>query len=171
MTQSRRQPGIQSRDMRNSQDRFFRKSAAKKRVRLSVRSICIWNHKLLVQRPSDDLRSPYAFVGGSLEFGELLEDRVRREYMEELGRKVTSLEYLFLVENRFRVPTGIIHSLEHYFLVTLDSYKIESREPHLQQFWLPIKELRTHDVRPRVVRDAICLDTWRDLKHLVVPFK
>lgn len=60
----------------------------------------------------------------------------------------------------------MIHGLEHYCEVTLDRTAIESREPHLAQHWLPIDRLAEHDVRPRVVRDAIVDGTWRDARHL-----
>lgn len=123
---------------------------------------------LLVQRPADDPASCYAFIGGGLETGERMEDRIRQEYREELGREVVRAEYLFVVENRFRTAAGLVHSLEHYFLVELDGYDVRSREDHLVQCWLPLRELPAHDVRPRVVRDAIIDGSWTTRRHLVV---
>ena len=125
---------------------------------------------LLVQRPADDPASCYAFIGGGLETGELMEDRIRLEYREEMGRQVVRAQYLFVVENRFRTTAGICHSLEHYFSVDLDSHEVRSREHHLVQCWLPLSQLPEYDVRPRVVRDAIVDGTWETRKHLTVPF-
>jgi ADP-ribose pyrophosphatase YjhB (NUDIX family) len=125
---------------------------------------------VLVQRHADDPASHYAFIGGGLETGELMEDRIRQEYGEETGRQVVRARYLFVVENRVRTAAGILHSLEHYFSVELDSHEVRSREPHLVQCWLPLAQLSAHDVRPHVVRDAIVDGSWETRKHLVVPF-
>jgi ADP-ribose pyrophosphatase YjhB (NUDIX family) len=152
------------------QDAFLTGMAEKGDIRISVRSICMHDGALLVQRPADDPASCYAFIGGGLETGELLEDRIRQEYREEMGRQVVRARYLFVVENRFRTAAGLCHSLEHYFAVELDSHEVRSREDHLVQSWLPLSQLAAHDVRPHVVRDAIVDGTWETRKHLIVPF-
>ncbi|HST57770.1 MAG TPA: NUDIX domain-containing protein, partial [Longimicrobium sp.] len=142
------------------QDAFLAGVAARGAIRVSVRSICIHNGALLVQRPADDPGACYAFIGGGLEAGELMEDRIRQEYREELGREVVRTRYRFVVENRFRTAAGIVHSLEHYFSVELDSDEVRSREHHLVQSWLPLDQLPAADVRPRIVRDAIIDGSW-----------
>lgn len=95
---------------------------------------------------------------------------VSREYMEEAGRTVLRAEYLFVVENRFRVEDEIFHGLEHYFLVELDSYVIQSQESHLTTHWLPLSSLTEFDLRPHVVRDLVARGMWRDVKCLESPF-
>lgn len=151
-------------------DAFLTAVVEKGDIRVSVRSICLHDGAVLVQRHADDPASYHAFIGGGLETGERMEDRIRREYLEETGRQVVRAEYLFVVENRVRTAAGILHSLEHYFSVELDSHDVRSREPHLVQCWLPLSELAAYDVRPHVVRDAIADGSWQTRKHLVVPF-
>jgi ADP-ribose pyrophosphatase YjhB (NUDIX family) len=152
------------------EDAFLTSVARKGEMRVSVRSICMHDGALLVQRHADDPSSCHAFIGGGLEPGELMEDRIRMEYREETGREVVRARYLFVVENRVRTPAGVAHSLEHYFAVELDSHEVRSREPHLVQSWLPLSRLPEYDVRPRVVRDAIIDGSWETRKHLIVPF-
>jgi len=149
---------------------FLTRVAEKGDIRISVRSICLHDDAVLVQRHADDPSSYYAFIGGGLETGESMEDRIRLEYGEETDRRVVRAQYLFVVENRVRTAAGILHSLEHYFSVELDSHEVRSRERHLVQCWLPLSELSAHDVRPHVVRDAIVDGSWKTRKHLVVPF-
>ncbi|HLM68220.1 MAG TPA: NUDIX domain-containing protein [Longimicrobium sp.] len=151
-------------------DEFLHRVAETGAIRVSVRSICIHDGALLVQRHADDPASYYAFIGGGLETGETMEDRIRAEYREETGREVVRARYLFVVENRVRTPAGILHSLEHYFAVELDSRDVRSREAHLVQCWLPLGQLADCDLRPRVVRDAIIDGSWETRKHLVTPF-
>jgi ADP-ribose pyrophosphatase YjhB (NUDIX family) len=150
-------------------DAFLTSVAEKGAIRVSVRSICIHQGALLVQRHADDPASYYAFIGGGLETGERMEDRIRAEYREETGREVIRARYLFVVENRVGTPAGLLHSLEHYFRVELDSRDVRSREPHLVQCWLPLGQLPACDVRPRVVRDAIIDGSWKTRRHLVAP--
>ncbi len=154
----------------SSEDEFLASVAKKGDLRVSVRSICMHDGALLVQRRADDPSSVHAFVGGGLEAGELMENRIRQEYREEMGREVVRARYLFVVENRIRTAAGVAHSLEHYFAVELDSHEVRSRESHLVQCWLPVSRLSEYDVRPRVVRDAIIDGSWEMRKHLVVPW-
>jgi 8-oxo-dGTP diphosphatase len=152
------------------EEAFLTRVAEKGDIRVSVRSICMHDGAVLVQRHADDPASYHAFIGGGLETGELMEDRIRQEYAEETGRRVVRARYLFVVENRVRIAAGILHSLEHYFSVELDSYEVRSRESHLVQCWLPLSRLSAHDVRPHVVRDAIIDGSWATCRHLTVPF-
>ena len=151
------------------QNKFFEKIAERKDIRISVRSICLQNGYLLVEQPSDDPHACYSFIGGELEFGELMESALKREYREEIGLEVKILRYLFVVENRFLFNNKLIHSLEHYFQTEIEHTKITSQESHIIQRWLPIKHLKKYDVRPHVVRDAICDGSW-DVKRLIEPF-
>ena len=95
-----------------------------------------------------------------MEFGERMEERLCHEYQEETGRSVVEAVYLFVVENRFRFDGALVHSVEHYFRVSLDSYDVQSSERHVTQHWPPIGDLTRYDVRPRVVRDAIVNGAW-----------
>ena len=98
-------------------------------------------------------------------------DRValRKELDEELGATVSSLRYLFFVENRFVHGGGLVHLHEHFFAVELTSYEISSREPNLTQRWLPLTELARFDLRPHVVRDAIVSNEYLSVRHVIVP--
>lgn len=150
----------------SSQTEFFAKLAQERRVRMSVRSIAIRDGMLLLQRPTDEPESCLAFIGGALEYGELMEDRLRAEYSEEFGIVPVSAEYLFVVENRFEAGGRLIHGLEHYFEVQLPAGDVVSREPGLTPVWVALEALPTSDVRPRVVRDAIVDGTYHSLRRL-----
>ena len=153
-----------------SQSRFFEKIAERKSVRISVRSVCLRDGYLLAEQPSDDPHACYSFIGGELEFNELMESALKREYREEIGLEVKILQYLFVVENRFLFNNWLIHSLEHYFQTQIDRSKIISQESDLIQRWLPVKHLKQYNLRPHIVRDAIFDGSWLTAKRLIVPF-
>lgn len=153
----------------SSQQRFLDDLSSAGVIRTSVRAIIVHNGRVLVQQPSDEPDSCYAFIGGRVEFGELLEERLRRELSEELGAKLESAHYLFFVENRFLHENRLVHLHEHFFQVALESAEIRSVEPGLLQKWLPLERLADFDVRPHVVRDALIRGEHSNVRHLIVP--
>lgn len=150
---------------------FLHTLAARRAVRPRVAAIVVMDGRLLVQRPADDPKACYAFVGGVYEVGDTFESRIRAEFEEETTARVVETRYLFVVENRFRVADGLVHGLEHYLEVKLDRKEVESREAHLTFHWLDLASLRTHDLRPRVVRDVVARGVFRNVRNLVVPFE
>lgn len=138
-----------------------------KRIRVSVRSICVNNGKMLFQTDSNDSALYYATVGGELEPGEFLEDRLRLEYMEETGMEIEIIRYLFVIEN-FLVYNGQkIHSLEHYFLVNIKSTEFSSLEENLSFHWLPIEKLSEFEIKPRVLKKLLIEGNIEGARHLV----
>jgi ADP-ribose pyrophosphatase YjhB (NUDIX family) len=154
----------------SSEDEHFRRVVQTRAIRVAVRAICIRGDALLVQRPADDPTACYAFIGGQLEVGDTFESRMRAELDEELGAKLVRAQYLFVVENRFRVADGLVHALEHFVRVDIEG-EHSSREPHLTQRWVPLAELAQLDLRPTVVRDALVDGSWTTVKHLQVPLE
>jgi ADP-ribose pyrophosphatase YjhB (NUDIX family) len=153
------------------QQEFFRAVARRNIVRVRVAGIVISNGKILVQKPTDDSASCYAFIGGEYEIGDTFESRLRREFEEETTAMVIRSEYLFVVENRIRFEGKLLQGIEHYFDVDLDREEIKSRETPLLQYWLPLNNLRSFDVRPHIVRDVIDSGDYKNTKHLVVPLE
>ena len=150
------------------QDEFFAAVASRQLVRPAVRAIVRSERGFLVQRPTDDPHAHYAFIGGEYEHGDTFDERLRREFEEETTARVLSAEYLFVVENRFAVKEGLVQTLEHYFEVVLDKLDVASREPHLEQLWLPPHVFAAANVRPTIVRDALSSGTGRSTRRLSV---
>ena len=117
--------------MMKTQEAILEKIAEGKSIRINVRSICIQDNQVLVQKPSDDANACYAFIGGELEFGELTIERLKREYEEEIGVEPNILRYLFVVENHFRINGKLVHGIEHYFQTKIEHIEVKSKEPHL----------------------------------------
>ena len=148
---------------------FFAKATQTQKVRVSVRGICIDHDEILLQKPVDNPNACYAFIGGKLEHGELMRDRLRMEFLEEFGLQVTDLAYCFVVENRFMVEGQIFHGLEHYYEVKVSSRNHIQREKHIAAHWIPITHLKQLDVRPLLVKNAVIEHKWHTIKHIEVP--
>ena len=153
------------------QQEFFRAVASRDIVRVRVAAIVVSDGMILVQKPTDEPESCFAFIGGEYEVGDTLESRITTEFEEETTAIVTSCEYLFTVENRMRFEGKLLQAVELYVAVTLDRNDVRSRESHLAQHWLPLADLPSFDLRPHIVRDAIASGEYESLKHLVVPLE
>ncbi|MHA2497624.1 MAG: NUDIX domain-containing protein [Candidatus Hodarchaeales archaeon] len=151
----------------SSEKEFFANLIEKKQIRISVRSLCFHEGRILAEQSSNPHLTGFYFPGGELEWGELMEERLRIEFEEETTAKITTAKYLFVVENRFKFLEEMIHSLEHYFLVELDNYDLASREPWIRQEWLPVDRLKGYDLKPLNVRDVIADGSWKTVKHII----
>jgi hypothetical protein len=86
----------------------------------------------------------------------------------ETTAKVIGWRYLIVVENDILWRGQVIHGLEHYVEVEVDTNELQSRAPHLHQHWLPLDRLTDFDLRPTAVRDAILRGELRAIRHIAV---
>ncbi|SCB49922.1 NUDIX domain-containing protein [Rhizobium multihospitium] len=149
------------------QDQFFQAVASRQIPRIRIAGIVVADEAVLVQQPADDPNSCFAFIGGEYEVGDTFETRLRKEFEEETNATVVEARYLFCVENHFRYRGSLIQQAEHYFLVSLDRRDVESREGHLKQYWIPLLQFGSVDVRPIAVRDAVADGSYLSMRHFV----
>lgn len=102
--------------------------------KIGVSAIVMRDGKVLVgKRRGAHGPGTWSFPGGHLEFGEELEDAVRRETLEEAGIKIKNL--------RFAAVTNDIHETErkHYitvfFACDYDSGQVNVMEPETCEEW------------------------------------
>ena len=81
--------------------------------------ICVFRHRgrILVAQGHDGLTGERFFrpVGGGIEFGELAEDSIRREVMEELGLEIAEPVLLGVLENLFEFRRKPGHEIVFVF--------------------------------------------------------
>lgn len=73
------------------------------------------NRILLVERGKEPLKGYWSLPGGALETGELLEDGIRREVLEETGLVVKPLEVITIFERL--MPDAQGRTEYHYVLI------------------------------------------------------
>lgn len=119
--------------MPSLEQRFFDIASRRQVVRPSLRAIIFSENRrrILLERPIGGVQTQYAFIGGEYQVGDTLAGRLRVEIEEESNARLTSWEYLFVVENRFRAGDKRIHALAHYLLATIDREHVESLQPQL----------------------------------------
>ena len=108
--------------------------------------------------------------GGHIEFGESAKDALAREIEEEMGITCTVGKFLGLVEHKW-TNKGVLHcEINQVFEVQSESLQSEknpeSREPHIEFFWLKAVELEEKNLQPFPLQKAIqsylngSKDTW-----------
>jgi len=92
-------------------------SAYAEKLRLRVCGICIQDNKLLLVRHAHTIDNScfWAPPGGGLDYGETMEQCLRREFQEETGLEVEVQRFLFI--NEFMQEP--LHAVEMYFEVRI----------------------------------------------------
>lgn len=97
--------------------------------------------------------------GGHVEFKEGMRTTLFREIQEELGLDSIVQEYLGCVEADFQNMDTYHQEINHLFRTELPMIHHEinpdSKEPHLEFYWIAIDEMEQHNLQPLPVRAII----------------
>jgi len=99
------------------------------RVRIRVCGLC-WQQDLVLMVKHKMGNSPFwAPPGGGIEFGETVEDAIKREFLEETGLSVQILRFQFGCE----FINGPLHAIELFYEVNaLSGTLVAGKDPELQ---------------------------------------
>ncbi len=119
----------------------------------NVRVYGLWikNQQLLILREPYAVEILYKFPGGGVEFGEGVEDALKREFLEELNVKLYDIEHFYtqehFVQSKFKKHEQL---LTIYYVVKSDhslSMDIVDPEKEIQEInWVPLENLRSENV-------------------------
>lgn len=132
--------------------------------KLNVRGSVLIEHngKILAHRNINS--NHYALVGGRVEIGEDSETTVKREIMEELGKKIEVTGYIATIENFFEMKGSKYHEILFVYkgeFVDEEDKKIEyilknlEGKDYLQYEWLDISKIDEYPLWPLVIKDVI----------------
>ena len=129
-------------------------------VRNSAKAIVVNDGKILVNRCISKFGEYYALPGGGQHTGEMLNETVKRELLEETGYSVVPLRLSGIYE---RISVGRHDANAHkiYFIFLCKLGPEPKRAPtETDRFqigleWIDIKEIQRKNLFPRAIRDNI----------------
>lgn len=141
-----------------------------------ISGVLIQDGKVLLQHVIDD--PYYAFPGGHVNFGEVSQDALIREFKEEIGADIRPLRLLWVGENFFPWGEEECHQICLYYQVILCDDAQIPLEGHfdaqddlsgkiidLEFCWFPISSLENIDIYP-----PICKEKLKNLSDQVETF-
>lgn len=132
--------------------------------KLNIRAavVIIHNNKILVHRNTKS--DHYALLGGRVEIGEASEETVKREVLEETGKKIEITGYVSTIENFFEMKGSKYHEIlfvyKAEFVDEQDRHieetikNVEGKE-YLQYEWLDLDKIDEYPLQPKVVKEIL----------------
>lgn len=119
-------------------------------IRIVVRAVIVVDGYVLVAHCKGATNT--FLPGGHVEFWESLPTAFTRELFEEVGLYVQVSNYIGMVEHQWIENDRHRHQINHVFAALLPNMNVlpllESREDHLEFFWVQSSELSKHDLMP-----------------------
>lgn len=128
---------------------------AKQNIELIVRAVCVKENKLLLCKAKN--ADWHYFPGGHVEFGEPAKAALARELKEELGVRADVQDFLGAAENTYERDETTSHELNLAFACNVPGMALQSREDHVEFFWIPLDEIRNITVKPEHLTKAVLL--------------
>ena len=140
-----------------------------------VSGLIIKDNKLLLVDMDDS--GFLCLPGGYVELGETTEVAVKRELLEEVGKKFDISEYLGVVENYFiNKYSKKIHEISFYYLMTpienigTNNFTIVGNDKghkiKLDFKWIDLKEINNYDIRPSFIKEILNNENFK-FNHLI----
>lgn len=122
-------------------------------IELIARAVCVKENKLLLCKAKNI--NWYYFPGGHVEFGEPAKAALARELKEELGVTAEVQDFLGAAENAYQRDGTVIHELNLVFACSVPDTNLQSRESHLEFFWISLDDARNVSTKPEHLAKAV----------------
>jgi 8-oxo-dGTP pyrophosphatase MutT (NUDIX family) len=143
-----------------------------KPIRSAAKALIIRDGQLLATRNVDGDGEFYLLPGGGQEFGEPLDETMRRECREEIGCEVEVHDLVlvrdYIASNHEFAQNGDAHQVEFYFQCTLHPDTEPCNGPGADTWqtgiaWLPLEQLSDYPLYPKVFQTLLreCLPSSR----------
>jgi 8-oxo-dGTP pyrophosphatase MutT (NUDIX family) len=137
----------------------------RKRVEFLVRALIQDNGRVLVCRKIG--KRYFFFPGGHIEPEESPRKALTRELREELGIRIKKCSFIGQSEHSFTEDGKKHHEINLLFDVKIDKKTAESKENHLQFYFLDAKQMKKSIILPGILKRSV-LRWLKDKKQFSV---
>ncbi|MFA6048072.1 MAG: NUDIX domain-containing protein [Parcubacteria group bacterium] len=93
----------------------------------------------------------YFFPGGHVEYGEKVEDALKRELKEEIGKELENINFIGICENTFQFM-GEHQEINLVFEAEINDDKLEVLEDHMEFGWFSFNRIESMNVLPEKLK-------------------
>lgn len=122
-------------------------------IELIARAVCVRDNKILLCKAKGS--DWYYLPGGHIEFGERAKFALAREMMEEAGVKAEIQDFLGAAENAYERDGTKLHELNLVFACHIAEANVQSKEDHIEFFWVGLSEIKDVTVKPEHLTKAV----------------
>lgn len=116
------------------------------------------NELLVCRRAKEPAKGTLDLPGGFIDMHETGEEGVAREVLEETGLKVKETSYLFTLPNIYVYSSFPVHTLDMFFLCTVDDTShFSAMDDVADSFFVPLSEIRPEDFGLDSIRKGLGL--------------
>ena len=122
---------------------------AKKSIEILARAVIVRRGRILLCRRK---AADYLFLpGGHVEFGEIVENALRREIKEELGVRFFILSFMGVEQEMYKRKGIMSHEINFGFLGRIAKTHVQSLEDEYEFQWVPLAEFSQRTVLPKLL--------------------
>jgi len=111
---------------------------------------------LVERRKNEPAKDTLDLPGGFADIGETAEEGVRREVEEETGLRVTHVEYLFSLPNKYSFSGIDIPTLDMFYLCEVeDTAQVCAADDAAECRWVKLEDIHTEEFGLRSVRHGL----------------
>ena len=123
------------------------------KIEIIVRAMIKIDKKILLCKNKN--KDYYFLPGGHVEYGETLEEALKREVYEEFGLKIKNLKLIFVQENFFEEKDILHHEINFIFEAKITKKKIKIKEKHLEFILASKKDIRKLKILPESIKKIL----------------
>ncbi|TFB23880.1 NUDIX domain-containing protein [Filobacillus milosensis] len=92
----------------------------------------------------------YRPIGGTIEFGEMSDDTLKREFLEEIDAEIVVEEYITCLENTFEIDKKLGHEIIQLYIASFKDenlydkkqFKVTDVNKNTIAQWIPLSEIK-----------------------------
>lgn len=132
-------------------------------IRINARALIIKDNNILLVK---NIKKGFYFLpGGGLEFGETLQDAIKREFQEEADFKNLEVKSIVGIFENIFIDEIKYHTIENLVEVDVFDTNIVSVEDHISFEWVPVENITQIKYYPTLLGTKI-LEWHKDHKFI-----
>jgi len=123
------------------------------KTRITVDGIVVNRKKeiLMEKRQIEPFKGCWVLPGGHVEFGETVENALRREIKEELGVRFFILSFMGVEQEMYKRKGIMSHEINFVFLGRIAKTHVQSLEDEYEFQWVSLAEFSQRTVLPKLL--------------------